>query len=44
MTEYKFKNATVRIHGNEPAGLKEATEKYVKKVVMSKGIRKGKEK
>lgn len=36
MEQYKFKNATVRIHGTEPEGLKVATEKFVKKVMKCK--------
>lgn len=37
MTEYKFDNCTVRIHGSiDPEKLKAATEAYLKKVVRSR--------
>ena len=36
MTEYKFQNATVRIHGTvDIEGLKTATEQFMKKVLIS---------
>ena len=36
MTEYKFQNATVRIHGNVNLDeLKTATERFMKKVLIS---------
>lgn len=45
MTEYKIKNATVRIHGNaDPEKVRSATEKYLKKVVRSKKNEKEKKK
>ena len=37
MTEYKFQNATVRIHGTvDLEVLKTATEKFMKKVLIEK--------
>lgn len=37
MTEYKFQNATVRIHGSvNLEGLKTATERFMKKVLIEK--------
>lgn len=37
MTEYKFQNATVRIHGTvDLEGLKKATERFMKKVLIEK--------
>ena len=37
MTEYKFQNATVRIHGTvNLEGLKTATERFAKKVLLEK--------
>ena len=34
MTEYKIGKSVVRIHGKEPDNLKEATEKFMKKVII----------
>lgn len=40
MTEYKFDNCTVRIHGSiDQEKLKAATEAYLKKVVRSRKYR-----
>ena len=37
MTEYKFQNATVRIHGSvNLEGLKTATERFMKKALIEK--------
>ena len=37
MTEYKFQNATVRIHGSANLeGLKTATERFMKKVLIQR--------
>lgn len=37
MKEYKFGNATVRVHGTyDPEQIRAATEKYLKKVLRSK--------
>ena len=37
MTEYKFQNATVRIHGTvDLDNLKAATERFMKKVLIEK--------
>ena len=37
MTEYKFENATVRIHGTvDLENLKTATERFMKKVLIEK--------
>ena len=37
MTEYKIGNATVRIHGTvDREGLKTATERFMKKVLIEK--------
>ena len=37
MTEYKFQNATVRIHGTvDIETLKTATERFMKKVLIEK--------
>lgn len=37
MTEYKFQNATVRIHGTANLeSLKTATERFMKKVLIKK--------
>ena len=37
MTEYKFENATVRIHGTvDLENLKTATEQFMKKVLIEK--------
>lgn len=37
MTEYKFQNATVRIHGTvDLETLKTATERFMKKVLIEK--------
>ena len=43
MTEYKFEKCTVRIHGNTPENIREATEKFIKGVIRCKK-RKTKEK
>lgn len=34
MKEFRTGSAIVRVHGNEPEGLKEATEIFMKKVMM----------
>ena len=34
MKEFRFQNAVVRIHGKEPSCMKEATEKFMKKVII----------
>jgi hypothetical protein len=37
MTEYKFQNATIRIHGSvNLEGLKTATERFMKKALIEK--------
>lgn len=37
MTEFKFKNAVIRIHGQpDTEKLRAATERYLKKVVQAK--------
>lgn len=36
MTEYKYKNSVVRIHGNQPENIREATEKFMKGVLKCK--------
>ena len=37
MTEYKYKNATVRIHGTpDMANIKAATERFAKKAMAAK--------
>ena len=45
VAEYKYNNATVRIHGTaDRENLKRSTEKYLKKVVRSKKNAKEKKK
>ena len=40
MTEYKYNNAVIRVHGSEPKQVKEATEKFVKRILIQKRERK----
>lgn len=43
MEQYKIGNAIVRIHGDAPENLKQATEAFMKKVMKCSKAKNGKE-